>query len=80
MLKNITLGVQKMNKWNSLGWDVICTTSYTRKRNLIFLFNTCRWKVEEEEVKDGDVKAVGGATTHYHRPLTNRSSCRLLVL
>ena len=35
----------------------------------------CRWQVEEE-----DPEAVGGATTHYHRPLTNESSWKLLVL
>ena len=35
----------------------------------------CRWLVEEE-----DIEAVGKATTHYHRPLTNEPSWRILVL
>ena len=69
-----------MNKRNSSGWDVICTTSYTRKRNLNLLFDTCKWQVEEEKVEEGDVEAVGGATTQYHQPLTNKPSWRLLVL
>ena len=39
------------------------------------LSDICRWLVEEE-----DVKAVGGATTNHHWPLTNKPSWRLLVL
>ena len=45
-----------------------------KKRNLNLLFHTCRWQVKEEEVEEGDAKAVGGATTHYHQPLTNKPS------
>ena len=37
--------------------------------NTLFLFNICRWLVEEE-----DDEAVGEATTHDHQPLTNKPS------
>ena len=37
--------------------------------NTLLLSDICRWLVEEE-----DVKVVGGATTHDHRPLTNKPS------
>ena len=29
---------------------------------------------------EGDSEAVGGATNHYHRPMTNNPSWKLLVL
>ena len=34
--------------------------------NTLLLFDIFRWLVDEE-----DAEAVGGATTHYHQPLTN---------
>ena len=42
--------------------------------NTLLLSNICRWLVEEE-----DVEAMGRATTHDHRPLTNKLSYKLLV-
>ena len=39
------------------------------------LSDICRWLVGEEDVED-----VGGAIANHHRPLTNESSWRLLVL
>ena len=43
--------------------------------NLNFLFDMCRWQVEEE-----DVEAVDEATTSKYRTLTDKPSWRLLVL
>ena len=33
------------------------------------LFDICKWLVEED-----DTEAVGGTTTNYHWPLTNKPS------
>ena len=35
----------------------------------LLLSDICRWIVKEE-----NTEAMGGATTHYHRPLTNKPS------
>ena len=46
----------------------------SKKKKLILcktllLSDIYRWLLEEE-----DAKTIGGATTHYHRPLTNKPS------
>ena len=48
-------------------FGILCTNQ--------LLSDICKWLIEEE-----DAEAVEGATTHYHRPLTNEPSWRLLVL
>ena len=42
--------------------------------NLNFLFDICKWQIEEE-----DIEAMDEATTECHWPLTNRLSSKLLV-